>query len=113
MCGHRTARARVGGRLSTDADILVQGIGSCSHQQRMKGLDRAPHTMHVQPLCPTWGPVTAVGYGFTDLRIYAPLSPSRRADRPRDIEHRIKLPPDSDEKPLLASLENQPQLCSH
>ena len=42
-----------------------------------------PHAMHVQPQSPSRGPSKAVGYGFTDLRIYPPPSPSRCDDARR------------------------------
>ena len=46
-------------------------------------------------LCsPPWRLVTAVGYVFTDLRIYAPPSPPP-AGRPRDTHPRIKTSPAS------------------
>ena len=41
-------------------------------------------------LCsPTWRLVTAVGYVFTDLRIYAPPSPSRRPSSRRASPNQI------------------------
>ena len=50
------------------------------HQQRMKGLDRAHHSMHVQPLWSLMGTGNDFrlrNYGFTDL---PPSLPLPRAD---------------------------------
>ena len=61
------------------------------HQQKMKGLDRAHHAMHVQPLWCLMGAgddFRLRNYGFTDLRKYPPPSPT--CGKTRDADLRIK-----------------------
>ena len=54
-----------------------------AHKQGMQGMIEYIKTTYVQPITTQGEPVTAVGYGFTDLRIYPPPSPSSRAPRGR------------------------------
>ena len=54
------------------------------HQQRMEGLDRAHHAMHVQAPWSLMGPGNDFqSYVITESRIYPPPSPSRRPTRSR------------------------------
>ena len=60
-----------------------------SHKQGMQGMIEYIKTTYVQPITTQGEPVTAVGYGFTDLRIYTPPSPSSRAPRSRASANQV------------------------
>jgi hypothetical protein len=59
------------------------------HRQGMQGRDRIHVPATVVPQGTPWGAVTAVGYGFTDLRIYPPPSPSSPAPRSRASKNQV------------------------
>ena len=79
----------------TDADILEQGIGSLPTSRGCKGLIEHIIQCMYNLYGPSRAPVPAVGYGFTDLRIYPhplPLPWTDRETRIRESNHRREMP---------------------
>ena len=71
---------------------MEQALGwEPAHKQGMQGLDRAHHTMHVQPLWSLTGPGNGRRlriYGFTDLPPSLPLSPADPVTRIPESNYR-------------------------
>ena len=62
---------------------LQASLGRLLTSKGCKGMIEYIKTTYVQPITTQGEPVTAVGYGFTDLRIYPPPSPSAGGTRRR------------------------------
>ena len=67
----------------TDVDVMEQALGSLLTSKGCKDLIEHIIQCMYSLYGPSQAPVTVVGYGFTDLRIYPPPSPSRRPTRGR------------------------------
>ena len=68
---------------------LQASLGRLLTSKGCKSMIEYIKTTYVQPLTTQGEPVTAVGYGFTDLRIYPPPSPSSRAPRSRASTNQV------------------------
>ena len=76
---------RFGLRIRTTSDQP----GEPSHKQGMQGHAIIHQSNSYTTSFNLREPVTAVGYGFTDLRIYPPPSPSRRVTRRRASANQV------------------------
>jgi hypothetical protein len=71
---------------------LQASLGRLLTSKGCKGMIEYIKTTYVQPITTQGEPVTAVGYGFTDLRIYPPpssSSPAPRSSGPARIKRTI------------------------